>query len=92
MESISVPTLRTSWLLLARISAVHSCGVFELWSQPDVCRHSGGVIDYDGDARSIRLAERVGFSASGRYKERAQQYLIAVNQLILPVSSQEIQV
>lgn len=33
----------------------------------------------DGNARSIRLATRLGFSATGRYKGRAQRYLFVLN-------------
>ena len=33
----------------------------------------------DENVRSIRLATRLGFVATGRYKERSQQYLLFVS-------------
>ena len=33
----------------------------------------------DDNARSVRLATRLGFVATGRYKERSQQYLLVVS-------------
>ena len=47
MEPISVVPLSTDRLLLTPISVAHSGGVFALWSNPDVCRFSGRVVDYD---------------------------------------------
>ncbi len=47
MKPISVEPLYLDRLLLTPISAAHSRGVFELWSNPDVCRFSGRVVDYD---------------------------------------------
>ena len=34
---------------MAPLSMAHSAGVFELWSDPDVCRYSGIVKDYTGN-------------------------------------------
>ena len=33
----------------------------------------------DDNVRSVRLATRLGFVATGRYKERSQQYLLVVS-------------
>ena len=49
MESIALPSLRTNRLTLVPIGAAHSLCVFNLWSNPDVCRYSGPVVDYDGN-------------------------------------------
>ena len=49
MESITLPTLHKNRLTLVPIGAAHSLGVFNLWSNPDVCRYSGPVVDYGGN-------------------------------------------
>ena len=49
MELITLLTLHTKRLILVPIWAAHSLGVFNLWSNPDVCRYSGPVVDYDGN-------------------------------------------
>ena len=47
--SLTVPTLTTRRLRLEPISPKHSQGMFDLWSDADVCRYSGIVRDYDGN-------------------------------------------
>ncbi len=49
MKPIALPTLHINRLTLAPIGAVHSLGVFNLWSHPDVYRYSGPVVDYDSN-------------------------------------------
>lgn len=49
MEPVAVPTLHTDRLLLTPIDPAHSRGIFDLWSDPEVCRYSGEVVDYDGN-------------------------------------------
>lgn len=49
MQSIIVPSLNTDRLKLVPIGAAHSLAVFNLWSNADVCRYSGPVVDYDGN-------------------------------------------
>ena len=46
---MDIPTLTTSRLTLTPVSTEHSDGMFELWSDPGVCRYSGVVKDYDGN-------------------------------------------
>ena len=47
-ESLTLPILNTDRLRLEPLSERHSSGMFSLWSDPDVCRYSGVVRDYDG--------------------------------------------
>ena len=64
VEPISVPSLPTDRLLLTPIGAAHSRGVFDLWSNPDVCRFSDRVVDYDGNVldtpcTSVRQSDKI---------------------------------
>ena len=45
-----IPDIQTDRLMLTALSPVHEAGMFALWSNPDVCRHSGPITDYDGKA------------------------------------------
>lgn len=49
-KSLTVPVLTTERLTLEPISLLHSKGMFELWSDADVCKYSGTVADYHGNA------------------------------------------
>lgn len=44
---LEIPTLITDRLKIEPISMQHSNGMFDLWSDADVCRYSGTVTDYD---------------------------------------------
>ncbi len=45
-----IPDLQTDRLLLSALSPLHEAGMYRLWSNADVCRHSGAITDYAGDA------------------------------------------
>lgn len=46
---LDIPTFESGGLRLAPLdAAADAAGMFELWSDPDVCRHSGTVHDRDG--------------------------------------------
>ena len=47
IDHIPVPILKTERLRLEPLSMRHSKGMFELWSDADVCRYSGTVTDYN---------------------------------------------
>lgn len=56
--------LTTGRMLLQPLSLVHSQGMFELWSQPEVCVYSGRAEDRHGDeiflpARSAQDSDRI---------------------------------
>ncbi len=44
----TIPTLRTTRLVLEPLSWADSAGMYTLWSDPAVCEFSGVVRDYDG--------------------------------------------
>lgn len=44
-----IPELQTDRLLLVSLSLEHSQGMFELWSDAEVCRYSGQVEDIEGN-------------------------------------------
>jgi ribosomal-protein-alanine N-acetyltransferase len=46
--AVDVPTLRTKRLQLEPLAPGHSLGMFELWSNEEVCRYSGTMIDAAG--------------------------------------------
>ena len=56
--NIQIPTLQTERLRLEPLAMSHSCGVFELWSDPNVCRYSGIVRDYAGEIIPMPAASR----------------------------------
>lgn len=47
MQLVVVPRLETERLLLEPFSVEHSEGMFSLWSNPEVCRYSGPINDYE---------------------------------------------
>ena len=53
---IRIPTLQTERLTLEPLAMSHSSGVFELWSDPEVCRYSGVVRDYAGEVINMPAA------------------------------------
>ncbi len=44
-----IPRLTTERLELEALTAAHSAGMYELWSAPQVCEHSGEAEDFAGD-------------------------------------------
>ena len=49
------------------------------WARANLrCDQIEALIE-DDNVRSVRLATRLGFVATGRYKERSQQYLLFVS-------------
>lgn len=48
VSPITIPTLETARLRLTPLGAAHAEGMYSLWSDPEVCRYSGPVSDYDG--------------------------------------------
>jgi len=50
---ITIPALTTERLSLVPLAPTHSRLMFDLWSNPDVCRYSGIVSDYDGNQLPI---------------------------------------
>ncbi|MDE0452746.1 MAG: GNAT family N-acetyltransferase [Gammaproteobacteria bacterium] len=44
------------------------------WATTNLCSHQFKAFIEDGNTKAIRLATRLGFSATGRYRSRAQQY------------------
>lgn len=53
MSELHVPILEGQRLRLEPLSIQHSAGMYELWSQPEVCEYSGLCRDSDG--RQIEL-------------------------------------
>ena len=56
MSDQEFPELSTKRLRLEPFARRHSDGLFALWSNPEVCRHSGEAHDWDG--RPIELPAR----------------------------------
>jgi ribosomal-protein-alanine N-acetyltransferase len=52
-KSLNIPTINTARLILEPLTEVHSEGMFEMWSQQEVCEYSGSADDFDGNP--IRL-------------------------------------
>jgi ribosomal-protein-alanine N-acetyltransferase len=50
--TLDVPTLRTERLQLEPLAPGHSLAMFELWSNEEVCRYSGAMIDAAGHSIS----------------------------------------
>jgi len=48
MSVLHIPVLRTARLVLEPLARAHSAGMFAMWSQEPVCRHSGLALDVDG--------------------------------------------
>lgn len=48
MSELNIPRLTSSRLFLVSLSRAHSPGMFDLWSEPDVCAYSGPVEDSHG--------------------------------------------
>lgn len=46
---MQIPILTTERLSLEPLSASHAQGMFDLWSEPEVCRYSGSAEDIDGN-------------------------------------------
>lgn len=63
---LQIPTLITERLRLDAVGTQHATGMFELWSDPEVCRYSGTVRDYEGRIIEMPAADR---SASDRIVE-----------------------
>lgn len=49
IEGVAVPTLVCARLILQPLSAVHSAGMFTMWSQAAVCEYSGAAYDVRGE-------------------------------------------
>jgi len=60
---LDLPTLQTARLVLEPLGPHHSAGMFRLWSQEAVCRHSGPAEDAAG--RPIRLPARTPADSDG---------------------------
>lgn len=45
---MNVPTVQTERLRLEPLDRRHSDGMFQMWSDPEVCRHSGPAVDVSG--------------------------------------------
>ncbi len=56
MAVIEPPTLHTDRLVLEALGRHHSAGMFLLWSREEVCRHSGPVRDWKGNAIATPVA------------------------------------
>ncbi len=53
MHSLTVPSLEGERIRLEPLGLEHSQGMFSLWREPEVCRHSGPAVD--AEARPIDL-------------------------------------
>ena len=63
-KPLSIPPLTTDRLSLVPLSFAHSDMMFTLWSNPDVCRYSGVVSDYEGNqlpmpAATIAVSDKI---------------------------------
>ena len=59
-----IPRLTTERLELEALTAAHSAGMYELWSAPQVCEHSGSAEDFTGNrivlpARTAADSDRI---------------------------------
>ena len=57
-RTLDIPIIRTERLRLEPLSGPHSAGMFQLWSDPDVCRFSGIVRDHQGRIIPMPTATR----------------------------------
>lgn len=48
LNGMAVDELETERLVLEPLSLSHSAGMFNLWSDPEVCRYSGPIHDIEG--------------------------------------------
>lgn len=55
---LKIPTLATRRLRLEPLSTSHSPGLFDLWSDAEVCRYAGTVRDHDGKVIDMPAASR----------------------------------
>lgn len=53
---LRIPTLATERLKMEPISLVHSQGMYDLWADASVCKYSGTVKDYRGNAINTPVA------------------------------------
>ena len=61
---ITIPALATGRLSMVPLALIHSRLMFDLWSDPDVCRYSGIVSDYEGKqlpmpAATIAVSDKI---------------------------------
>lgn len=61
---IFIPEIETPRLLMVPLAVAHSRLMFDLWSDPEVCRYSGAVSDYEGKplampAASAAVSDRI---------------------------------
>lgn len=61
---LRVSTLQTERLELEPLTLAHSMGMYDLWSQPEVCEYSGDAADLDGNpialpARSAADSDKI---------------------------------
>lgn len=70
---IVAPQLDTERLLLEPLDAHHSYGMFLLWSDDRVCRHSGAARDWSGDRIRLPASSRADSDKIIEFFKRAAE-------------------